>query len=355
MDENNKKDIIEEELESVTPGDASLTEEDLANNIESVEEAADNIEAEASEAIKTAEETSDAIESVEAAAESGEAIQEATESDEQPQKKKGVFQKPVIIALCLVVVALLGYLAYNAFFLREPEGVTWSTEIDGITYYIDFNNDNTFNAYVGSIEIDGTYSKDKNQPKQDLTGSGATFDESETVDTLTVNYQIAYFYPGYPAEYKITGSRILGNQVLHGSYGEGYDFTLEQAKRQKPDLQVPEDFQADKDLVGSWIFTYEGQEIYKMTINEDGTMNIKKFQEGTTYNGTYTVSDGQINFTYFVTESTAVPLDYSLNGDILTCMGVNFAREGSGATPDQPFAEMEEEAAQETAAATEAQ
>jgi len=320
MDENKNMDVLEEELDAVTPDDASLTEEDLNDNF-----------------------SEEVTENTEALSDNAEGSSEVSEDIEQP-KKKPLLQKPVIIALCLVVVALLGYFTYVAFFLREPEGVTWATEIDGLTYYLDFNNDNTFTAHIGSIDVEGTYSKAKDQPKPNYTG--ATVDESETVDTITLDYQIAYFYPTYAAEYKITGSRILGNQVFHGSYGEGYDFTLEQAKWQKPELEVSSDFQPDEQLVGTWIFTYEDQDIYKMTINSDGTMSIKKFQEGSTYNGTYTVSDGQINFTFYASENTVVPLDYSLDGDILSCMSVNFVREGSGATPDQPFAMSEEVAAQ---------
>lgn len=324
MDEKNK-DMLEEELEAVTPDNASAIDEDLIEN--TAEEAVD-------EAI---EEVADDADKAEDAAE------EITEEAEKPAKKKFFLQKPVIIALCLVVAALLGYFTYVAFFLREPEGVTWTAEIDGLTYYIDFNSDNTFKAYVGSVEVDGTYSKAKDQPKPNYTG--ATVDETARVSTITLDYQIAYFYPNYAAEYEITGSRILGNQVFHGSYGEGYDFTLEQSKRQIPELEVSADFTPDENLLGTWVFNYEGADIYSVTFNNDGTMCIKKFEEGTTYNGTYTISDGQINFTYYVTENTVIPLDYSIDGDILSCMGVNFVREGSNATPDQPFVMTDEEAA----------
>ena len=200
MDEN-KKDMLEEELEAVTPDNASAIDEDLIENTAEAEEAVD-------EAI---EEVADDADKAEDAAE------EITEEAEKPAKKKFFLQTPVIIALCLVVAALLGYFTYVAFFLREPEGVTWTAEIDGLTYYIDFNSDNTFKAYVGSVEVDGTYSKAKDQPKPNYTG--ATVDETLRVSTITLDYQIAYFYPNYAAEYEITGSRILGNQVCQALQG----------------------------------------------------------------------------------------------------------------------------------------
>ena len=357
MNENtNNNDVLEEAQEAVAQEAAETAEETVEAADEAVEAAEETVEETAEEAAETAQEvTQTAEDAVDAAADTAEDTVEATaeeitddladdESEQdavseeitEPAKKKFPLQVPVIIALCLVAAALIGYFVYSAFFLREPEGVTWSTEIEGITYYLDFNTDNTFKAHIGSIEVDGTYHKSKNQPKQDLTG--ATVDESQKVDTISLDYQIAYFVPGYSAEYEITGSRILGNQVFHGTYGQGLDFTMQQAKWQKPDIEKPADLQIDENLVGTWVFNYSGEDIYKLTFDKDGNMSFKKFQEGTTYNGTYTISNGQINFTYVVADSTVVPLDYSLSGDILSCMNVNFVREGSGATPDQPFA-----------------
>lgn len=360
MNENtNNNDVLEEAQEAVAQEAAETAEE----TVEAADEAVESAEEKVEETVETAEETAEtaqevtdtAEDTVEAAADTAEDTIEATaegltdaageiepaqeiasEEAAEPAKKKFPLQVPVIIALCLVAAALIGYFVYSAFFLREPEGVTWAAEIEGITYYLDFNTDNTFKAHIGSIEVDGTYHKSKNQPKQDLTG--ATVDETQKVDTISLDFQIAYFVPGYAAEYEITGSRILGNQVFHGTYGQGLEFTMQQAKWQKPEIEKPADLQIDEDLVGTWVFNYSGEDIYKLTFDKDGNMSFTKFQEGTTYNGTYTISNGQINFTYVVADSTVVPLDYSLSGDILSCLNVNFVREGSGATPDQPFA-----------------
>ena len=292
-DNTNNNDVLEEAQEAVAQEAAETAEETVETAEEAVETAEEAVEETAEDAVDAAADTAE--DTVEATAEEitddladGESEQDAvSEEITEPAKKKFPLQVPVIIALCLVAAALIGYFVYSAFFLREPEGVTWSTEIEGITYYLDFNTDNTFKAHIGSIEVDGTYHKSKNQPKQDLTG--ATVDESQKVDTISLDYQIAYFVPGYAAEYEITGSRILGNQVFHGTYGQGLDFTMQQAKWQKPDIDKPADLQIDEDLVGTWVFNYSGEDIYKLTFDKDGNMSFKKFQEGTTYNGTYTI------------------------------------------------------------------
>lgn len=238
---------------------------------------------------------------------------------EEAKKKRFPLQVPIIIAACILVAALLGYFVFTGFILKEPEGVTWSTELDGATYYFDFNNDGTFKAYVGSVEIDSTFQKSK----------------SSDGNTLTVGTNVCNFYSGTPATYTISGSRILGNQTLDYSYGEGYDFSLNQASRKETNLDLPKDFTPDEDLLGTWVFQYYGYDIYKATFNDDGSMKLQFIQDGITYNGTYTIEDDNINFTYYVSDSVAAPLQYSVDGDTLNFLGAAFVREGSEATPDQ--------------------
>ena len=238
---------------------------------------------------------------------------------EEAKKKRFPLQVPIIIAACILVAALLGYFVFTGFILKEPEGVTWSTELDGATYYFDFNNDGTFKAYVGSVEIDSTFQKSK----------------SSDGNTLTVGTNVCNFYSGTPATYTISGSRILGNQTLDYSYGEGYDFSLNQASRKETNLDLPKEFTPDEDLLGTWVFQYYGYDIYKVTFNDDGSMKLQFIQDGITYNGTYTIEDDNINFTYYVSDSVAAPLQYSVDGDTLNFLGAAFVREGSEATPDQ--------------------
>ena len=260
----------------------------------------------------------------------------ATEED-QPKKKSGL-QKPIIIACCIVLVAILGFLGYMAFFLKEPENVTWSNDVNDVTYYYEFKSDGTFTGYLGSIEMNGSFQK--------------TNDESGK--TITLDKSFGSFYQGAPATYSIKGSRLFGNQEMSCSYSDEYEFTLKQSKREKKLLDLPEDFTADESLVGSWIFKYMNYDIYKVTFNKDGSMVLEFLQDGVKYNGIYTIDGSTINFTYYVTDSTVVPIDYAVDGDYLTFMGYQFVREGSEAekaTSDQMMIPQANDQAQETQAA----
>ena len=319
-DENTETPVSEEIIDSVEETSAEIenTAEEAEVTTADETESADEDDNSEAETLETSE-ASDAMIS-----ETVEATTEVTEETEgKPAKKKFFLQIPVIIALCIVVATLLGYFVFVGFFLKEPEGVTWSNEIEGATYYYEFKNDGTFQANVGSIEINSTYQKEK----------------GEDGNTITVGTNIGSLYASAPATYTVSGSRLLGNQTLEGSYGEGYDFTLTQSSKKilMPDL--PEDFTPNEDIVGTWLFKYMGYDIYKVTFSDKGSMVLEFVQDGIKYNGTYTIDDSTINFTYCVTENVAVPIEYTLvDNDNLTFMGYNFVREGSAAaeaTPDQ--------------------
>lgn len=258
--------------------------------------------------------------------------------EEKPVKKKSTLQKPIIIACCIVLVAILGFLGYMAFFLKEPENVTWSNDVNDVTYYYEFKSDGTFTGYLGSIEMNGSFQK--------------TNDENGK--TITLDKSFGSFYQGASATYSIKGSRLFGNQEMSCSYSDEYEFTLKQSKREKKLLDLPEDFTADESLVGSWIFKYMNYDIYKVTFNKDGSMVLEFLQDGVKYNGIYTIDGSTINFTYYVTDSTVVPIDYAVDGDYLTFMGYQFVREGSDAekaTSDQMMIPQANNQTQETQAA----
>ncbi len=337
INENINPEVTEEEIETAATEEVTETVEAVAETEETIEaeaaeateeaqETAETIETEAVEAVAETEETAEAeaVEATEEVQETAETIEtEAVQEEAKPAKKKPFLQVPVIIALCLIVATLLGYFVFVGFFLKEPEGVTWSSEQDGATYYYEFKNDGTFQANIGSIEINSTYQKTK----------------SADGNTITVGTNFGSFYANAPATYTISGSRLFGGQTMNGSYGEGYDFTLTQATKKIMMPDLPENFEANEDLVGTWIFKYMGYDIYKVTFGDKGSMILEFVQDGIKYNGTYTFDDSTINFTYCVAENVAVPVDYAIvDKDNLTFMGYNFVREGSAAaeaTPDQ--------------------
>ena len=312
------------EAESVTAENTESVAEDSAADTENISNAAENDMAD-NDSVTVDIEVDDLTESEEIS----DPATDLSEAEEGA-KKKPFLQIPVIISLCIIAAALLGYFVFTGFFLREPEGVTWSNELNGATYYYQFNSDGTFVASVGSVEVNGSYQKSKD-------------DEG---NTLAVSTTIGSFYGSASATYTISGSRILGNQTLDCSYGEGYDFTLNQAKKEIVTLDLPEDFTPDEELVGTWYFKYMGYDIYKATFNKDGSMCMEFVQDGSKYNGIYTIEDSTINFTYCITENIVVPIDYTLvDHDNLTFMGYNFVREGSQAaeaTPDQQIITAQE-------------
>ena len=286
---------------------------------------------------------------VEAAADTAvnEELTDITATEEEQPKKKSVLQKPIIIACCIVLAAILGFFVYMAFFLKEPENVTWTSEVNGSTFYYEFKSDGTFTGYLGSIEISGSFQKTN----------------GEEGKTITVDKTCGNFYQSMPATYSISGSRLFGNQTMTCSYGQGQDmdFTLTQGKREKNLLDLPEDFTPDENLTGTWIFKYMNYDLYKVTFNNDGSMILEFIQEGVKYNGIYTLEGSTINFTYYANESAVVPIEYTVNGDYLTFMGYPFVREGSDAekaTSDQqalmPQANNQAQETQAAEAVTEA-
>lgn len=330
--ELNTEDTLETAAEETENTENAVEAETSAEDIEE-SVTADDATAEAENAVETEAETSDAdveTDSAGSPALSDDALDINTITEEaQPAKKKSFLQVPVIISLCIVLAAILGFLCYYAFFLKEPENVMWSNEVQDTTYYYEFKNDGSFKAYVGTIEVTNSYQKNK----------------SEEGNTLTVGTTIGSFYQSAPADYTISGSRLFGNQEMTCTYSEDYEFTLKQAKRENGTLDLPDNFTPDENLVGSWVFKYMGYDIYKVTFNKDGSMVLEFVQDGLKYNGIYTLEDGTVNFTYISNESVTVPVEYSVDGDELSFLGYNFVREGSeaaNATSDQQLVAPEE-------------
>lgn len=344
----------EDVLDSAAENTEEIAAQEATDVIENADTENTDTAAEATDPENTAADEVSDTENAEVAQESDAIVDtaensalETTETNEEaiPEKKKSPLQVPVIIACCILVAALLGFLVYYAFFLKEPENVTWTNDVDNVTYYYEFKSDGTFTGYLGSIEMNGSFQKAK----------------AEGNNTVTVDKTFGSFYQNMPATYSIKGSKLFGNQEMTCTYSEDYEFTLKQGKREKKLLDLPQDFTADEDLVGTWIFKYMNYDIYKVTFNKDGSMLLEFIQDGIKYNGIYTIDGSTINFTYYVTDSTVVPIDYKVDGDTMTFMGYQFVREGSElekATSDQqvltPQAADTQAAEAVTEAATEA-
>ncbi len=286
------------------------------------EETLDTASEDAEKAVSTVEDNATAADNIVSDVDITET--EKSEEEAKPAKKKPFLQPPIIIACCIVLAAILGFLVYVAFFLKEPENVTWSDEINGTKVYLEFKSDGTYTGYFGSVELIGSFQKTK---------------DDEGKNSIAIDQNFGNFIQGMPATYTITGSKILGNQKMTCSYGEDREFTMTQAKRDKSPLELPEDFTPDDNLTGSWVVKYMNYDVIKATFNKDGSMVLEMNQGATVkYNGIYTIDGSTINFTYYLTDSTVVPLNYTIDGDYMNFMGYNFVRVGSDAeksTADQ--------------------
>ena len=121
-------------------------------------------------------------------------------------------------------------------------------------------------------------------------------------------------------------------------YSDEIKFDLKQVDSIKDPIEKPKDFKAKKELVGSWIANLPSEKRV-ITINKDGTMSIEDVyseNESIKTNGTYTYTDDEVSFTYYLIENINYAFSYKLDGDYLTFDGYVFTREGSGAEPATP-------------------
>ncbi len=332
MEENKiPETAIDDNAETVS-GVADETEEDVAETIgdDSSESKQINDESVESEngSGEVASEESDESERIEE--------HEEQDSVEEPKKKKKRFlQIPVIISACLVLLVLLSYFVFTSFLLREPEGIVWTGDVplkdsEGnvvySTYYYEFDKNNEFRAYVGSVEIKGNYSKSN---------------DKEAGKIINVGIPAGVFRMMENTQYEITGSRIFNNQEFKIKYSDGTEFTLKQSKLEKPTIELPEGFVPDSKLIGEWVTNDMGSEVYHVNFGDDGLMSYgvvnNTMNYSINYYGSYTIDGETINFTHYTsTKGVAAPLEYYLVDDnTLFFMGQFFVKAESLATADQ--------------------
>ncbi|MBQ0098160.1 MAG: hypothetical protein KBS62_04425 [Oscillospiraceae bacterium] len=237
------------------------------------------------------------------------------ESNIEPQKKPAL-QIPIIIAICIVVGALLGFGIYYGFFAHTVNGIWEYKASDENTYYYTFKDENIVSMTMGTIDFNGEYS---------VTSA----DGSQTL-------MIGQYYGELSGEYTMTisGSRLFGNQVMTLKTADGTETTLKQSSTPKSPLTVSPDFKADEKLVGDWEYVFEDYGIsYKFSFTADGKMQINQY-DMIVYNCVYTTDGSNIKCTFFTTEETTEDIEYSFEGDSLIIMGIKCERVGAS-TPSQ--------------------
>lgn len=235
-------------------------------------------------------------------------------------KKKFPLQAPIIIGICILLVAVVAYFAISIF-TPTVEG-TWLYESeDGYSFYYTFDekaDEKICVMNIGTIYFPGTY---------DL----AISEESKTVSVST---SAGYINGSYT--YAIEGVKLFGNRVLTLTGEDGTALTLTQTKKTKDSdfVKPAEDFKPVEALVGEWEFVYEEYGVsYKLTINEDGTLVYDQFgmQE---IHCAYTADEKTINLSFFETELITQEEEYYFDGDQLIFLGINWSKVGES-TADQ--------------------
>lgn len=235
-------------------------------------------------------------------------------------KKKFPIQVPIIIAACIVVIALIAYFAVNLF-VPTVEG-SWAYETDdGTVFYYTFDEKadaNECEMSIGSIHFPGTY------------------DLSVTDDTKTVTISIyaGYIYGSY--DYAVTGNRLMKNRVMTLAGEDGTTITLTEAKAPKDsDYITPdEDFVPVESIVGEWEYLYEEYDSsLKLTINDDGTMVYNQFDYQELH-CVYTADESIINLSFYETELISQEEEYYFDNGQLIFLGLNWTRVGES-TADQ--------------------
>lgn len=235
-------------------------------------------------------------------------------------KKKFPIQTPIIVAICILAVALIGFFAVNMF-TPTVEG-TWLYESEeGYSFYYTFDETSEGKECVmsiGTVYFPGSYDV--------VVG--------EDSNSVSVSVYAGYVNGNYT--YNIEGVKLFGNRVLTLTGEDGTTLTLTQAKKPKDTdfVQPDENFEPVEELVGEWEFLYEEfGESYKLTINDDGTMIFDQFglQE---IHFAYTADESKVNLSFYETEVITQEEEYYFEGDQLIFLGLNWSRAGES-TADQ--------------------
>ena len=305
---------INEELETKTE---EVIPEEIAPETEQIvpeEELKEEITADETDTAESEDEETVAEESEEPAEDKPEELAETAEAEEAPvkKKKKGFLQLPVIIALCILVGALVGYFVYTGFLMHEPEGL-WKLEEEGVTVFFEFDKDGVAKQYLGTMTEIGYCQKTKGYDG----------------DTLSISLDNGFLNGSFG--YTVSGSRLLGNQVLTLTYGESDPLEMHQVAKVDEYLTPDKDFVEKEGLTGEWVFDFEEYGVsYKFIFNADGTMILNQYDKFI-YEGTYTYTDDSIIFTYYTTEETTTPeIPYEIvDENTLNFMGLECHRAGT--------------------------
>ncbi len=303
MENNSGKDFLEEELTSEN------------DNIKSMEDT-DSIDSENTEYTDNTDNAysteTDSADTTGYADNNPESNVKAT-----PVKSKRLIQFPLIIAACILAVAMLAFGIWKVFFDTSIEG-TWVMENSSNTatpdqtdnkldsnLYVKFsskivdeeNGYKEISAYQGTQERYELYITDENE------------DGTKSLQSSM----------GLAGEYQVTGNWITGRTltITAASYdGTEVQQVFRSASLPKVELPpVSDEFKVNEDVIGEW---NESEFQITYTFREDGTFTCNQYGSSIV-NGTYVVyeEEGKITLKYIGQEIKTFDITYSRDGDKL--------------------------------------
>ncbi len=220
--------------------------------------------------------------------------------------KKVKVQKPIIIAACVLIAALIAAGVYFLFFNNSVVG-TWvidesastsdeasKTKAEENIRYYTFNDDGTASIKLGTIEIFGTWNYTD-------TSSSSADEKTDKIDIEILPIIKGTF------EFELKGNAFSGRVFTLTSNQSSIDF--KSASKVEPDLKVSAKFKADKNVTGKWK-NKDYNLIYDF--KDDGTCHLSNNDRITT-TGTYTVDSNkkQITVVYIGEEKSKMYIPYA--------------------------------------------
>lgn len=245
-----------------------------------------------------------------------------TAESEAPVKKNGI-QKPLIIAACILVIAVIAAGVYFLFFNNSVVG-TWiiddktstadeasKTSEENERYYT-FNNDGSASIKLGTIEIFGEWNY--------ASDSSSSSDQQGDKIEITILPIIKGTF-----DYKLDGNQITGRTMTISGTNTS-DIVFKSASKADPELKVSKKFKADKTVTGKWK-NKDYNLVY--SFNADGTCDLNNNDRIAT-TGTYTVDSKkkQITVVYIGEKKSEMYIPYSEGDkkDTINLSGYEFSK-----------------------------
>lgn len=324
--------------ENFTPENenAQQTEEVAETCENTVAEQADTEDVLKEESLENSEVTVDTVDTEEALADENQA----------PKKKKFVLQSSIIIACCIFLVAVLGFLCYKFVFMKSISDTVWRYDYsEDVILYYSFEEDNKIAMSFGSSSYIDEYMVSSNEDEEG--NSKQVVSVSPNSGILAYNSPIAGSY-----YYEVTGNKLFGGLKLVLTSSDGT--TVELVGSELPKLEYnTEDATHDDKLVGKWEYNDElsGQSA-SFTFYKDGMVDYELFysysgmelgssclkcaysvvevsaDENAATADEASVSGTALDLTYFnsTNEEVTEQLQYSLDGDKLIIGGNAYTR-----------------------------